>query len=328
MGIRDDGIEFELDLRRMAQWIVPALGGLLILLAVYVAYQGFYTVEPNEQAVVLRFGRYHTTALPGLHFCVPLVDRVHVVGMEEHTVRLPFGEGADRPTRVSEEDTLMLTGDLNAVSVEWTVQWKVVDPKNYLFSFYERNDPRYLERVVHTAARTIMNQLIGDYSIDEVLTEKRTEIERKALEETQRILDQYQCGILIRGVQMQRVTPPARVKPAWDAIEAANQRREQFQREAEKERFTILQEARAEKITKIEQAKGYAQRRRAEVAGEIAALRAKYAEYQLAPDITRRRLYLEAMQDVLGGIRNKIVIDSELPQLLPLLNVQDEEGRR
>lgn len=315
----------DIDPRR---FITPALVVIFAILVLLLLFNSYYTVQPNEEAVVMRFGKYQATAPPGLHYRIPLVDEVLKVSVEDRSVRLPFGTRSGRPAGAPEreDETLMLTGDLNAASVEWTMQWKISDPKKYLFSFHDPHDPRgqsqAVERVILTAARTKMNQLVGDYSIDEVLTTKRTDIEESALQQTRELLEQYNCGVLIRDVQLQRVTPPERVKPAWDAIVAAQQRQDQLESEAYKEREKMLAEARAEKNQKIQSANGYADRRLAEVNGEISALEAKYSAYKRAPDVTRKRLYLESMQDIFSGVETKVVIDSDLKQILPLLQLE------
>jgi membrane protease subunit HflK len=310
-----------------ASWARPAAVGILLLAVFYVLMNSFYTVKANEQAVVLRFGKYHTTSLPGLHFCIPLVDSVLHVSIEEHSVRLPTvqsnrGDGYD----LDESDTLMLTGDLNAVSVEWTVQWKVQEPKDFLFSFYDRNNPNYAEEVIRMVSRTVMNRLIGDYSIDEVLTDKRTEIAEKARVSTQQRLDAYDCGVAITDLQMQRATPPSQVKPAFAAVNSAVQLRDQLENEANKERNKLIPGAKADRDKSIREAEGYAARRRAEVNGEISALMAKYEAYSQAPEVTRQRLYLEAMQTVLSRMENMTILDADLQNgVLPLMQL-DQGG--
>lgn len=309
-------------------FVNPIVFVAVVLLIVYLAMNSFYTVEANEQAVVLRFGKYQATTLPGLHFCIPLVEQVLKVSVEEHSLRLPIELGS-RNDRNSghEETTLMLTGDLNAASVEWTIQWKVSEPKEYLFSFYQPGNVLYVEGVVYLVAQTVMNRLVGDYSSDEVLTGKRTEIAIKAKDATEAMLDQYKCGVSITDLQMQRVTPPAQVKPAFEAVNSAVQERDKLENEANRERNTLLPKARAERDKKIRDAEGYAARRRAEVRGEISALRAKYEAYAKAPDVTRRRLYLESMQSTLSQIQSKTIIDSDLQQILPLLQL-DQRGTK
>ncbi|MEO1999887.1 MAG: FtsH protease activity modulator HflK, partial [Planctomycetaceae bacterium] len=230
--------------------------------------------------------------------------------------------------QTSEEATLMLTGDFNAASVEWTVQWKISEPKDYLFSFYRQDNPLYTENVIRTATRTVMNQLVGDYSLDEVLTAKKEAIAVKAREATQNLLNALNrgdnlkgCGIMITDLQMQRVTPPNTVKPAYDAVLAAIQKSEQLKNEANKERNMLRPAAEAMADKNIQEAEGYAARRRAEVNGEIKALMGKYEAYKNFPEVTRQRLYLESMQTVLSAVESKTVIDSDLKQLLPLLQL-------
>jgi modulator of FtsH protease HflK len=309
-------------------WIV---GGIL---ALWLLSDISYTVMPYEQAVVLRFGKYHATTTPGLHFKLPLADQVMKVSVEEHGLRLPFGRPSHSDEFVAtqrgmEDETLMLTGDLNTASVEWTVQWRVSDPSQFLFRFPQDQGDRFAEGLLTTVARTVMNQMVGDYSFDEVIGAKRSDIAFKARDDSQRILDAYACGITVTALQMQRVIPPDRVKPAFDKVNASIQEKQKLENEAEAARNKLLPEARASRDKLIREAEGYASRKRAEANGEIEALLAKYHAYQRAPDITRQRLYLEAMQDVLQGIKDKTIIDADLKQLLPLLNLDSKgEARR
>ena len=296
---------------------------ILLLIIFYLLWNAFYTVEPDEKAVVLRFGRYHETVGPGLQFCIPLVDKILKVSTREQSFQLPDTGGAS-PGSYNEGTTLMLTGDLNAVFVRWTVQWKVEKPQDFLFRFY-RDDGRqseYSEAVIRTVSQTVMNRLIGDYSIEEVLTEKREDIAVLARDQTQAILDDYKCGVTIRGLQMQRVTPPEKVRPAFDAVNSSIQRRDQLVNEGNKIRNQLLPKARAEKDKLIREAEGYADRRRAETNGEIKALLARYRAYAKAPEVTRQRLYIEAMEKVLAGVENKVIIDADLQGgILPLLQL-------
>lgn len=222
----------------------------------------------------------------------------------------------------------MLTGDLNTASVEWTVQWKVTEPSQYLFRFPLVDNDKFAEDLITFVARTVMNRLVGDYSFDEVIGPKRSDIAYEARNDTQRILDAYECGITITALQMQRVVPPDRVKPAFDKVNASIQEKQKLENEAEAQRNKLLPEARASRDRLIRDAEGYASRRRAEAQGEIEALLAKYRAYQRAPDITRQRLYLEAMQDVLQSVPNKTIIDSDLKQFLPLLNLDPNSTKK
>jgi len=324
--------EIEIDagqlLRRGA---VPLAIGAFILLVSYLVMNAFYTVQENENAIVLRFGKYYSTTQPGFHFCVPFVDEILKVNVtEERRLRLPLGVDSQFSSTSSDEASLMLTGDLNAASVEWTVQWRISDPQQKLFSFYDPRDPEgdeYLEQVVIMASLSVMNRLVGDYSIDEVLTEKRPEIRIAARDATQQTLDRYACGVTITDLQMQRVRPPAKVRPAFDAVNSSIQQRDRLENEANKERNQLIPESRAQSDKKVREAEGYAARRRAEVDGEIEALRAKFAAYSKAPEVTRKRLYLDAMQNVLNNVDHKMIIDSDLNHVLPLLQLQQGESQ-
>jgi membrane protease subunit HflK len=317
--------DWKMEIKR---FVDPLAIVVVLSILIAVVFGCYYTVKENERAVVLRFGEYHTTSPPGLHLKIPFVDTVLKVSVEEHSLRLPIGVGGRRNPETSEEITLMLTGDFNAASVEWSIQWKIIEPRDYLFSFYRQDDPDYAENVIRTVARTIMNQQVGDFSLDEVLTEKRSVIAVEARALTQSTLDNFKrgdnaqgCGIMITDLQMQRVTPPITVKPAYDAVLAAIQKSSQLENEANKERNQLLPAARAEADKKIQDAEGYAARRRAEVNGEITALTDKYEAYKNASEVTRQRLYLEAMEKVLSKVESKIIIDADLQQLLPLLQL-------
>ncbi len=313
-------------------WIVAALLGAWLVSGLT------YTVAPYEQAVVLRFGKYLATTTPGLHFKLPLADQVIKVSVEERSIRLPSGfvsarspepSYRGRPANItmeagsadSEEDTLMLTGDLNTASVEWTVQWKVSDPDQYIRRFPADQGDVFAEDLLATAARTVMNRLVGDYSFDEVIGPKRNDIAVAARGDTQRILDAYASGITVTALQLQRVVPPERVKPAFDKVNASIQEKQKLENEAEATRNKLIPAARAAKDKLIREAEGFASRRKAEANGEIEALLARFRAYERAPELTRERLYLEAMQDVLDNVKDKIILDSDLKQILPLMNL-------
>jgi membrane protease subunit HflK len=324
MAPNDLQIEFRReDVAKATKLIV---GAFLLLAVILVVTRAMYSVQPSEQAVVLRFGKYHSTSIPGLHFCIPFVDEVLTVDVRERTLRLPFGyEGEGRPVNAKEEDVLMLTGDLNAAVVEWTVQWQVADPQKYLFTFHRGSvdQDEFLQEVITVVGRTEMNRLVGDYSIGEVLTSKREEISYKATAATQAKLDRYECGIRVTNLQLQRVMPPEQVRASYAAINEADQTRDKLENEANKEKNTLLPQAKAERDRAIREAEGYAARRRSEVKGEIDALMAQYEQFAKAPEETRQRLYLEALEKVMSNVEHKTIIDSDLQQLLPLLNLSE-----
>lgn len=325
MGSREPQFDISRqDIFRVSRILVAGLGVLMVLI---IGMRSIYSVEPSERAVVLRFGKYLETSLPGLHFCIPFVDEVLTVDIRERTLRLPAGtEDSRGAPSLAEEDALMLTGDLNAAAVEWTVQWQVSDPRQYLFTFRDanRNQDQYLQEIIAVVGRTVMNRLVGDYSIDEVLTGKRSEIGQAAEAATQKILEDYECGIRITDLQMQRVTPPEQVKPSFAAVNEAVQLRDKYINEASKERNELIPRANAERDKAVREAEGYAARRRSEVKGEIDALMAQYTQYAKAPQETRHRMYLESMERVFESVHDKTILDADLNHLLPLLQLDRE----
>jgi len=310
----------DLPWRRIASYAPHAV---LAALAVWIAWAGYYTVEPHEQVVLLRFGQFRGVEGPGLHFKVPFVDRAVFVDAAEHSVRLPVLLGSENWRSRTTAEPLMLTADLNAAVVEWTIQWRVRDPDKFLFSI----DQRHVEPTLEAVAQSVMHRLVGDYSIDEILTGKREEVGMAAQRATQQLLDGYQCGIQITGLQMQRVTPPERVKASFDEVNASIQTRDRLINEANRERNRLIPTAEGQRDKLIREAEGYAARRRAEAQGEIAALLAQYEAYQAAPAVTRQRLYIEAMEEVLGAVESKTILDAELTGLVPLLQL-DRDGSR
>ena len=308
------------------------IGVVFVVVAILmIGGRSVYTVQPNEVAVVMRFGKPVATVGNGLHFCIPFVDEVLTVDTRERTIRMPFGLADERPTgNYDEEDVLMLTGDLNAAAVEWSVQWRAseAEPEKFLFTFHDSdvNQDDYLQAIITIVGRTVMNGLVGDHSIDEVLTSQRSQIREKAREMTQAKLDEYGCGIQITDLLLQRVTPPEQVKRSFAAVNEAVQNRDKLENEANKEKNQLLPQARAERDKAIREAEGYASRRRSEVKGEIDALMAQYEQFAKAPEETRQRLYLESLEKVLSSVQDKTIIDADLQQLLPLLNLN--EGSR
>ena len=300
----------------------------LVLVAGFAIYMSYFTVAAHEKSVVLRFGKLLGVQGPGLHFKIPLVDKAVNVPTDENSLALPYalasaGRGPRmQRTRASLPEPLILTGDLYAGVVEWNVVWRVADPAKFLFSIAAEN----VEQTIQAVARSAMNRVVGDYSADELLTGKREEIGQAALREMQETLEGYESGIRVIAIQMQRVTPPERVKPAFDAVNESIQQRDQFVNEARAERNKLIPQAEATKDRFINEANGYAARRRAETQGEIAALLAKFDAYRQAPEVTRQRLYLDAMEGVLLKSGPKTILDADLQGLLPLLDLSNSRS--
>ncbi|WP_164100927.1 FtsH protease activity modulator HflK [Candidatus Laterigemmans baculatus] len=302
-----------------------ALAGMLVL---YLLATGIFKVNEYEQAVLLRFGRFHRVVEPGLHLKLPWIDEAIVVDASERSLRLPWGtsdlEQAGRQMVVDQrrqDESLILTGDLYAAVVEWNVVWRIAEPRDYVTRF---DDVETLERTILAVARSTMHRAVGDYSAEEVLTGERAAVKTAAWQDMSDQLERLRSGVEIVDLQMQRVTPPTRVRPAFDDVNASIQQRDQLVNEAIRERNMLTPTAEAHKDQLIREAEGYAARLEAETQGKVAALRAKYEAYRHAPEVTRQRMYLEAMERVLSNSGPKTILDSDLQSLLPLLNLGPE----
>ncbi len=313
MGKPTSNVPVEINPKQVASLAMVVLAGILI---VYSVISSAFTVKAHEQAVVLRFGAFSRTVGPGLHFKVPFIESRMLVDMSDHTFRLPWGgreqSGKLQIERGDESEAMIVTADLYAAVVEWNVMWRVSDPKQYLFSIDERDT----ESLINEVARTVMNRAVGDYAADELLTTKRVEVGLAAVDAMREQLKRYECGIDIFELQMQKVTPPNSVKPAFDDVIASIQQRDQLVNEARREQNQILPLAEAKRDQLVREAEGYAARRLAEAEGEVSALQQKYLQYQLAPEATRQRLYLETMEKVFEQSGPVTILDSELKGML------------
>lgn len=308
-----------------------SIAGVFLL---YLLATGMFKVSEYEQAVVLRFGKLKEVVGPGLHLKLPWIDEAVIVDTSEHSMRLPWGTSdSESPGRQSpfdersQEESLVLTGDLYAAVVEWNVFWRISDPATFVLHF---EDLDVLEDTVIAVARSTMHRAVGDYSAEEVLTGQREAVKMAAWEDMRNQLNALNAGVEITELQMQRVIPPNRVRASFDQVNASIQQRDQLVNEAIRERNTLVPKAEAQKDQLIREAEGYAARLKAEVEGELSALRAKYAAYRLAPDVTRKRMYLETMERVLGESGPKIILDQDIEGMLPLLNLNEavEGGRK
>lgn len=301
-------------------------GGLraivLIILAVILLATSVYTIEPEEVGVVLRLGKFIYMTDPGLHFKIPFgVDRVIKVAVQRQ-LKQEFGFRTtavgvrSRIERVPTEAD-MLTGDLNAAVVEWVVQYRVINAKDYLFKV------RNVEETFRDMTEAVMRQVVGDRTVNEVLTVGRQEIEDLVKLQLQELSDQYQTGIRVDQVVLQDVNPPDPVKPSFNEVNQAEQERERLVNEAQSEYNKIIPRAEGEARQTIQQAEGYALNRVNRAQGDAARFDALYAEYRKAPEVTRKRIYLETLSEVLPQAGSKLVVDSDLEGILPLLNLKD-----
>ncbi len=295
---------------------------LVVLLLFLIGVGGaFYTVEVEEKGVVQRFGKHIKTVDRGLHFKIPFgIDRVTTVPvMRQLKQEFGFGtEGATNPfQRTRAEDRSlernMVTGDLNSVLVEWVVQYRIDEPEKYLFQV------RNADATLRNAAESVMRQVVGDRTVDEVITVGRQEIENESAEKLRALVELYGLGMSITQVQLKDVDPPLPVQASFNEVNSAQQEREKMINVANGEYNRAVPKAGGEAERMIAEAQGYATQRVNEAEGNVARFTALYAEYQKAPEITRRRLYLETMEKVIPRLGGFVVLDEEASQVLPFL---------
>lgn len=291
----------------------------------------FYSVETDSEGVVLRLGKYHQTSPPGLHFKLPwFIDRAYSVPVLKVQV-LEFGYRTARPGRRTEyapssaDDKIMariLTGDLNLAHVEWVVQYQVKDAKDFLFKIGGSKDSRAsAQDLIRDVSEAVMRGIVGDVSVDSVITTGREAIANRVKNEMQTMLDNYESGIHVVAVKLQSATPPDAVKDAFDAVNRAKQGKERVVNEAKGQRNRMIPAARGKRDRSIAEAEGYALRVMMSATGQANAFISRLREYKKAPEITKTRLYLEAMEEILGQVDEKIIIDESVKGLIPLLNL-------
>jgi membrane protease subunit HflK len=279
-------------------------------------------VDPEEVGVVTRFGKFVTTTDPGFHLRIPLgIDQVFKVPVQRQ-LKQEFGfrttsVGVRSDFRSMPDESNMLTGDLNAAVVEWVVQFRVEEPYKFLFRV------RGVEDTLRDLSEAVMRQVVGNRTVDEVLTVGRQEVATLVEEKLQALCEQYETGIKIEQVVLQDVTPPDPVKPSFNEVNQAEQEKETLINQAQSEYNKVIFRARGEAQQTIEAAEGYAIDRTNRAQGEATRFRALYGEYRQAPEVTRRRLYLETLADVLPRMGRKVVLDDELEGVLPLLPLGD-----
>ncbi|MGH9379528.1 MAG: FtsH protease activity modulator HflK [Thermoanaerobaculia bacterium] len=318
---------------RLGRWRLPQgnwLGWAAVALAALVLiFSAAYTVQPEEAGVVQRFGEFVRQTGPGFHLKLPFgIERVTKVPVQRQ-LKQEFGFHTERVGVRSEygrtEEELaaahMLTGDLNAAVVEWVVQYRVVDPMRFLFRV------RNVEDTLRDISEAVMRRVVGDRTVSEVLTVGRQEISVLAEQELQALCDQYQTGLRIEQVVLQDVNPPDAVKDSFNEVNRAQQERERLINEAEAQYNRLVPRAEGEAQKTIESAEGYAVQRVNRATGEAARFTALLAEYERAPEVTRRRLYLETMAEILPKVGRKVVVDEAVEGLLPLLDLTPQLRR-
>lgn len=311
-----------LDARRIGLGLA---GAAAIILGAIGLLTCFYTVQPDGQAVVKRFGRVVGTAGPGLHFKLPFwIDQQHFVPTErvlKEEFGFRTGAGGQRASYQKRpehrNESLMLTGDLKVIDVEWVVQYRVEDADRWLHQVRDR------EKTIRDISEAVMRRIVGNSLGSDVLTEKRVQVANKARDEIQQILRSFDMGVRVITVELQDVTPPDRVKPAFNEVNQAEQERERLINEAEKRRNQVIPRAQGQAQQLRAEAEAYASRRVNRADGEASRFAAILAEYRNMPEVTRRRLFLEMIDQVMPKMGRIIVVEPGQTAPIPLLNLDN-----
>ncbi|MGP1397066.1 MAG: FtsH protease activity modulator HflK [Inquilinaceae bacterium] len=302
---------------RFRRFVPGGFGGsrglILIGLVILVIWllSGIYRVQPDEEGVVLRFGEYVRSAPPGLHYHMPApIETVLLPTVTRvNRIDIGFAAGPDgrqlTTTRDVPEESLMLTGDENIIDIDFTIQWRIANARDYLFNI------RNPEETVKVAAESAMREIIGQTDLQPALAEARGEIEGRSRELLQNILDEYGAGIEITQVQLQSSDPPPPVVDAFNEVTRASAERERVRNQAEAYRNQILPEARGQAERLIQEASAYREQIIANASGDAQRFLAVLESYQISPLVTARRLYLETLEQVFGGVE-KVIIDGDV----------------
>ena len=296
------------------------LGLVVAILLLIVLATSWFTVQPEETAIVLRFGRVVRTQGPGLHFKWPYGVESVIAVPTARVLKEEFGfraATADRRTQYSpvalKDESLMLTGDLNVIDVQWIVQYRIADPILFLFRVREA------QQTIRDVSESVMRRVVGNRLGSEVLTVGRVQISREVRDEMQKILDSYEAGVSLVTVELQDVTPPDPVKPAFNEVNEARQDRERTINQAQEQANREIPKAGGEAARTVTEAEGYALERVNRARGEADRFVSVLAEYQRAPDVTRKRLYLEALKTMLPAAKSVYVVDADQKAMVPLL---------
>ena len=311
--------------KRVRRSVGPALLFWLIVLAIAVVagFSSVYVVDETENAVITRFGKYQQTVGSGLHVKLPFgIDKNYNVDIK--TLRaeqfgfktIKAGRNSEYKNNISEESE-MLTGDLNIVDVEWVIQYKVTDPKQWLFNVYER------EQTIRDISRSVINTLVGDRAIFDVISSDRSTIQNLAQEQMNENFKALGLGINVTTVQFQNVVPPVEVQAAFEDVNKASQDMKRFINEGKEAYNAEIPRAQGEADRQIQVAEGYATERVNMAKGDVARFNAVYEEYKRSPKVTKERIYLETMDEIFGSETKPTLIDGELENLVPVKNLKD-----
>ena len=297
---------------------------LLIAFLVVAGFSGFYVVDETEQAVITRLGKYLRTEGPGLHLKFPFgIDKTYTVPVKVvQTEQFGFktiksGRNNEYKNNISSEST-MLTGDLAIVDVEWIIQYRIIDPKLWLFGVQEK------EQTIRDISRSVINTLVGDRAILDVMGSERSDIQNIAADMMNENFKQLGLGINVITVQLQNIVPPSGVQDAYEDVNKAIQDMNRLINEGKEAYNAEIPKAQGEADKEIQVAEGYAAERVNKAKGDVARYNAVYEEYRKAPKVTKERIYLETMDEIFGNSEGKPqIIDGQLENLVPIKNLKN-----
>jgi len=307
----------------------PSVIGLIVLaaLALFILPTLMYQVDRDERAVIMRLGAYERVEEPGLHFKLPdPIETVNIINTRRvFTREFGFrtheaGVRSERQRSGFDREALILTGDLGVARVEWVVQYRRQEPRNFLFNVQNE------ERLIRDASEEAMRRIVGDWDATDVITVARVQIAQEVKDELQAIMDKYNSGIQIDDLLIQSTDAPEPVKPAFKEVDSARQDREKFRFEAEQQREKIINEAKGTADQIVEEAQGDSAAMINEAQGDAERFRQVFLEYETAPRVTKDRLFLEQMEDVMGKAEPVYIIDDNVKSLLPMMNLENKQG--
>ena len=291
---------------------------IVIIVAIAAVESNFYSVDETEQAIITRFGKYDSTVGPGLHLKLPFgIDKnynipVKVVQSEQFGfTTVKAGRNNEYRNNIVDEST-MLTGDLNIINVEWIIQYRIVDPKAWLFNVQERT------QTIRDISRSVINALVGDRAILDVMGPERSNIETQSLKMMNENFKQLGLGISVIAVKLQNIVPPQGVQDAFEDVNKAIQDMNRFINEGKEAYNSEIPKAKGEADQQLQMAQGYATERVNKAKGDVARFNSVYDEYRRSPLVTRERLYLETMDELFSSDTKPTLIDGKLTNILPI----------
>ncbi|MBN2281486.1 MAG: FtsH protease activity modulator HflK [Candidatus Marinimicrobia bacterium] len=318
----------EFEVNTSGYWLV--LFGIVIIIVLATFAMSFFTIDANERGVILRFGKYHRTTMPGLHWKMPWnIEKLYKVKVD-YQYKEEFGFRTLRAgvqSRYSSDDfsteSWVLNGDLKITDIKWTVQYRIGDPVAVLFNVKD------VSETIRNISESVIREIVGDRSFHETLQLERVHISDMARQQMQEILDRYNIGITVKMVQLKDVLPPEPVRDSFNEVNRAKQEQETMINEAQRayNKEVFKAEGEAKKI--IQEAQGYAINRTNNAEGDANFFNSVFETYQKAQQITQKRLYIETMEEVMKKVKNKYIIDEDLGKgVLPFLNMTGKEASK